>query len=111
MLLVGVAVNASAGALIGLLTYTATDAQLRSITFWGLGSLSGALQPVVLGIVPLTAEPLLLPRLGKSLNLLALGEAQAAHLVLPVARRKQQLWCWPRWRWACRWRWRAASAS
>ncbi|WP_245897025.1 iron chelate uptake ABC transporter family permease subunit [Hymenobacter nivis] len=34
---------------------------------------------------------LLLPRLGGSLNLLALGEAQAAHLGLPVARRKQQL--------------------
>ena len=89
MLLVGLAVNALAGVLASLLTYTATDAQLRSITFWGLGSLSGALQPVVLGIVPFMAEPLLLPRLGESLNLLALGEAQATHLVLPVARRKQ----------------------
>lgn len=92
MLLAGIAVNALAGALTGLLTYAATDEQLRSITFWGLGSLGGASWPTVLGILPLLALPiLLLPRLGKSLNLLALGEDQAAHLGLPVTRLKRQL--------------------
>ncbi|RAK69810.1 FecCD family ABC transporter permease [Hymenobacter edaphi] len=92
MLLAGIAVNALAGALTGVLTYAATDEQLRSITFWGLGSLGGASWPTVLGALPLLAGPLLLlPRLGKPLNLLALGEDQAAHLGLPVTRLKRQL--------------------
>ncbi|WP_324679264.1 iron ABC transporter permease [Hymenobacter sp. GOD-10R] len=92
MLLAGIAVNALAGALTGLLTYAATDEQLRSITFWGLGSLGGASWPTVIGVLPLLALPLLLlPRLGKQLNLLALGEDQAAHLGLPVTRLKRQL--------------------
>src|SRR5215467_10167618 len=42
MLLAGIAVNALAGAGIGLLTFVATDVQLRTITFWSLGSLGGA---------------------------------------------------------------------
>ena len=92
MLLAGIAINALAGALTGLLTYAATDEQLRSVTFWGLGSLGGASWPVALGVLPFLAGPLLwLPRLGKPLNLLALGEAQAAHLGLPVTQLKRQL--------------------
>ncbi len=92
MLLVGIATNGLAGAITGLFTYVATDAQLRSITFWGLGSLGGATWPTLATLVPLLALPLLwLPRLGKALNLLALGEEQAAHLGLPVARVKWQV--------------------
>ncbi|MBW3128499.1 FecCD family ABC transporter permease [Hymenobacter profundi] len=92
MLLAGIAINALAGALTGLLTYVATDAQLRSITFWGLGSLGGASWPIILSILPFLVVPLLwLPRLGKQLNLLALGEGPAAHLGLPVASLKRQL--------------------
>ncbi|SNR79447.1 FecCD family ABC transporter permease [Hymenobacter mucosus] len=92
MLLVGIAINALAGACTGLLTYVATDEQLRSITFWGLGSLGGASWPTVLRLLPFLLFPLLLlPRLGKPLNLLALGEEQAAHLGLPVNSLKRQL--------------------
>ncbi len=92
MLLVGIATNGLAGAVTGLFTYAATDAQLRSITFWGLGSLGGANWPAIATLLPFVAGPLLwLPRLGKSLNLLALGEEQAAHLGLPVARVKWQV--------------------
>lgn len=92
MLLVGVATNSLAGAITGLFTYAATDAQLRSITFWGLGSLGGASWPLLATLLPFLVLPLLwLPRLGKPLNLLALGEEQAAHLGLPVARLKWQV--------------------
>lgn len=92
MLLVGIATNGLAGAITGLFTYAATDAQLRSITFWGLGSLGGATWPTIAMLVPFLLVPLLfLPRLGKALNLLALGEEQAAHLGLPVARIKWQV--------------------
>jgi iron complex transport system permease protein len=92
MLLVGIATNGLAGAITGLFTYAATDAQLRSITFWGLGSLGGASWSTIATLLPFLVLPLLwLPRLGKSLNLLALGEEQAAHLGLPVARIKWQV--------------------
>src|SRR5690554_1569353 len=42
MLLVGIAINAFTGALVGLLTATSTDTRLRSITSWLLGSIAGA---------------------------------------------------------------------
>ena len=41
LLLTGVALNALAAAVIGLCTYLATDEQLRSFTFWTLGSMAG----------------------------------------------------------------------
>ena len=42
MLLAGIAVNALAGAGLGLLSFLANDEQLRSLQFWLLGSLGGA---------------------------------------------------------------------
>lgn len=42
MLLAGIAVNALAGAGLGLLSFLATDEQLRNLQFWLLGSLGGA---------------------------------------------------------------------
>lgn len=92
MLLAGIAINALAGSITGLLTYLATDEQLRSVTFWGLGSLGKASWPAVLALTFFLAGPLLwLPRLGKALNLLALGEHQAVHLGQPVGSLKRQL--------------------
>jgi iron complex transport system permease protein len=81
MLLAGIAVNAIAGAGIGVLTYLATDEQLRNITFWLLGSLAPANWNVLAIAAPgvtvtLIAGWLLAPRL----NALLLGEAEAGHL-------------------------------
>ena len=42
MLLAGIALNALCLSGIGLLVFLANDAQLRSITFWNLGSVGGA---------------------------------------------------------------------
>ncbi|WP_298406849.1 iron ABC transporter permease [uncultured Chloroflexus sp.] len=81
LLLVGLALNALAGATTGLLTYLADDAQLRSIVFWTLGGLGGALWETVLAAAPLILFVLALaPRLGFYLNLFALGETEARHL-------------------------------
>jgi len=81
MLLVGLAFNALAASMIGLLTYLATDAQLRSITFWNLGSLGGATWESLTLLAPLVLIAILgLARLSKPLNLLALGESAAQHL-------------------------------
>lgn len=42
MLLAGVAMTALGGAVVGLFSYLADDATLRTLTFWNLGSLNGA---------------------------------------------------------------------
>mgnify|MGYP000864889009 FL=1 len=44
ILLAGIAINAFGGAMLGVFTYMATDDQLRSLTFWNLGSLGTAAQ-------------------------------------------------------------------
>jgi len=85
LLLAGVAVNALAGALTGVLIFMADDRQVRDITFWTLGSLAGARWvqlPVVLALVGLPA--LLLCALARPLNALLLGEAEAFHLGIRV---------------------------
>ena len=89
MLLGGIAISALAGALSGILVYMADDAQLRDLTFWGLGSLAGATWDKVLVAGPVIAGALAAaPFLARSLNALALGEAPAAHLGIPVQRMK-----------------------
>jgi iron complex transport system permease protein len=81
MLLAGIAINAIAGALTGLLSYLSDDQQLRSITFWMLGSLAGAGWEVVAAAAPFMLVAIfLLPLLGKKLNVFALGELQASQL-------------------------------
>ncbi|BAO83785.1 ABC-type Fe3+-siderophore transport system, permease component [Serpentinimonas maccroryi] len=89
MLLAGIAINALAGAGIGLLSYLATDEQLRNLQFWMLGSLGGARWEAVLvvGLIAL-ATVVLAQRLARPLNALALGEAQAVMLGVPVERLK-----------------------
>ncbi|WP_207882856.1 iron ABC transporter permease [Pseudomonas sp. 30_B] len=92
MLLAGVALTALAGALIGLFTYLADDATLRSLTFWNLGSLNGASYP---RLWPLLLITLLvacwLPRRADALNALLLGESEARHLGFDVERLKVEL--------------------
>lgn len=87
LILTGVAVNAFGGALIGLLMSVSDDAELRSITFWNLGSLATATWSSLLLIAPLAVVGLgLAPLLARPLDLLALGERAAAHLGVDVER-------------------------
>lgn len=91
-LLAGIAVNALAGAGIGLLSYLADDAALRGFTFWTLGSLASATWPVLLPVALLAVPALgLLLRRAAALNVLLLGEAEAGHLGLDVRRLKAQV--------------------
>ncbi|NKC29986.1 FecCD family ABC transporter permease [Falsiroseomonas selenitidurans] len=81
LLLAGVAVNALAGALTGLLVFTADDRQVRDITFWTLGSLAGARWAQVPVAAALIGLPVLgLVALARPLDALLLGEAEAFHL-------------------------------
>ncbi|MES1250071.1 MAG: iron ABC transporter permease [Chitinophaga rupis] len=80
LLLAGLAMNALCNALTGLVTYTANNEQLRSITFWLMGSLGGASWTTVSSILPFILLPVvLLPLSGKALNIYSLGEAEAMH--------------------------------
>lgn len=92
LLLMGMAVNAFAGAIIGGLVYFASEWQLRQFAFWTLGSLSGARWPAVAvcALVLLLALAWL-PRQARALNVFALGEAEAYHLGVPVQRVKHRL--------------------
>ncbi len=87
LLLTGVALNAIAGAMIGLATYLATDEQLRSLSFWTLGSLAAANWWLVAGMLLLLALAHWRTRqLRQPLNALALGEAAAAQVGIDVNR-------------------------
>ena len=79
------AVNALCGAGIGWLSAVATDAQLRALSFWLLGSLGAARWDAV-GAAALLALPALALCLlaGRSLNVLALGETEARLLGVRV---------------------------
>ncbi|MFE9302071.1 FecCD family ABC transporter permease [Streptomyces sp. NPDC006856] len=87
LILTGIAVNAFAGALIGLFIFFADNAQITQITFWQLGSLSQATWPKVLAVLPCALAGLLIaPFHSRRLDLLALGERPARHLGVDVER-------------------------
>ncbi|QQS43204.1 MAG: iron ABC transporter permease [Acidobacteriota bacterium] len=92
ILLAGIAINALASAGIGLLIFAADDAQLRTITFWNLGSLAGATWQSLLVAVPLMVLPLFLLRnIGRQMNALMLGDAEAEHLGIDTERLKRRM--------------------
>jgi iron complex transport system permease protein len=89
-LLAGLAIAALANAGIGLLVFVADDRQLRDITFWLLGSLSGATWTKAAMLAPvLVAMLIAVPALARPLDLLVLGEAEAFHAGVAVERIKR----------------------
>lgn len=89
MLLAGIALNALAGAGIGLLVFVSDDQQLRDLQFWLLGGLGGVTWPSLFSAAPLILTPiLLLLFFSRQLNALLLGEAEATHLGFDVERTK-----------------------
>jgi iron complex transport system permease protein len=90
LLLAGIAVGAFASAILGFLVYLSDDQQLRDITFWTLGGLAGASWPKVLACGPIMAAAILAALgLGRGLNALVLGEAEAFHVGIRVERLKR----------------------
>ncbi|MGH8391604.1 MAG: FecCD family ABC transporter permease, partial [Pseudomonas sp.] len=71
MLLAGIALTALASSAVGLFTYLADDATLRTLTFWNLGSLNGASYSRLWPLLLVSAGVALwLPRRAKALNAL-----------------------------------------
>jgi len=89
-LLGGLAIAALANAGIGLLVFVADDRQLRDITFWMLGSLSGATWPKLATLAPVLALALIAcVSIARGLDVLVLGEAEAFHSGVDVERLKR----------------------
>ncbi len=87
VLLAGIAVMALAGAFVGLLVTVANDEQLRSLTFWTMGSLGGAtwsrlawMAPPILIAMALSAGMI------RPLDALLLGESTARSLGVELSR-------------------------
>lgn len=92
MILVGIALNAMGGAFVGLMTFLATDDELRTLTFWGLGSLGRSGWDLILPGLPLLIIPMiLLPLFAVWLNALMLGEEGAIALGVDLRRTKRWL--------------------
>jgi iron complex transport system permease protein len=85
LLLVGIAINALCGALVGVLSWISNDAQLRQLSLWGMGGL-GQAQWSTLAV----AATLMVPsvavvwRVAGQLNLLQLGDEEAHYLGVNV---------------------------
>lgn len=92
LLLAGVAINAIAGAGIGLLIFISGDQELRDLNFWLLGSLGGVTWKTFLPALPFIVLPALaLPLLARHLDAMLLGEDEAMHLGFDVERTKKLL--------------------
>lgn len=92
MLLAGLAINIVTGAGIGIFTFMADDNQLRTLTFWSMGSLGGATwESVLVSGAMIVVAIVLIPLKAKSLNALLLGESEARHLGVNVDNVKRQV--------------------
>lgn len=92
MLLAGIAVNALANGGTGFFSYVARDPQARSITFWNLGTLSGAdWHAVELVGISTTVGILICFRYSKPLNALLLGETEAGYLGINAEKLKMRI--------------------
>jgi iron complex transport system permease protein len=92
LLLIGIAVNAVGLSGTGFMSYLARDPQARSITFWNLGTFSGASWMQV-GIVGTVAAIIFVVavRYAKALNILLLGEEEAGYLGVDTHKLKRNV--------------------
>lgn len=92
LLLIGIAVNAVGLSGTGFMSYIARDPQARSITFWNLGTFSGAswMQVLLAGTVAAVMFIIAL-RYSKQLNALLLGEEEAGYLGVDADQLKRRI--------------------
>ncbi|MEO6361873.1 MAG: iron ABC transporter permease [Caldimonas sp.] len=90
LLLVGVMIGSGCSAVVSLILTLADEGQLRGMVFWLLGDLNGAVQwQIVWGAVAV-AMAIVWPT-ARQLDWLARGDAWAATLGVPVARRRRSV--------------------
>ena len=85
LLLVGIAINALCGAVVGVMSWVSNDAQLRQLSLWGMGSLGSAQWSTLLAATSLMIPAVMVIwRLAGALNLLQLGDEEAHYLGIDV---------------------------
>lgn len=92
LLLIGIAINAVCLSGTGFMSYIARDPQARSITFWNLGTFSGASwqQVFIVGAIAVIGF-IISFRYSKQLNALLLGEEEALYLGVDPDRLKKRI--------------------
>jgi len=89
MLLAGIAINSFAGVGIGFLTYISNDSELRSLTFWTMGSFGGSRWDLILpAIIIILITIMWSLKVSKKLDLIQLGEAEARRLGVDIKKLK-----------------------
>jgi len=88
LLLIGVMIGSGCSALVSLILTVADEGQLRGMVFWLLGDLNGATHWEIVWIALAVALALVGPS-ARQLDWLARGDAWAATLGVPVARRRR----------------------
>ncbi|WP_370519419.1 FecCD family ABC transporter permease [Gilliamella sp. Pas-s27] len=92
MVLLGVAINAIIGAIMGCLSYIGDEIQLRQISLWSMGNLGKGSWDLVLVAVSLIIPALFCVfKLSHELNILQLGDEDAHYLGINVQRIKRYL--------------------
>ena len=92
MLLTGIAINALVGSLIGLLIINSNDIQLRTFTFWTLGSLDNANWEVVtISSFFIILPVLVVYKYRTKLDIFMLGDAEATNLGIKVENLKKNI--------------------
>lgn len=92
MLLAGIAISALAGAINSLLNFFADNEMLRRLSLWRMGNLDNATwERVMLCFFAVLLLILLLPKEGRALNAILLGESEARHLGFDVEKMKRRL--------------------
>jgi len=80
LILAGVAINAGAMSILGVIQYMVDDATLRQITFWSMGSYSGITYSVVfVTLVPVIVGAVYFWKIKQALMLLSCSEKQAKY--------------------------------
>ena len=87
MLLAGIAINAFAGVGIGFLTYISDDSELRSLTFWTMGSFGGNTWRLIIpAILIIFITTIWILKISRKLDLIQLGEAEAQRLGVNITK-------------------------
>ena len=92
ILLVGIAINALAGVGIGIFQYISDDSQLRTLTFWMMGSLGrGTWEMLIPAAFLIGVSSLLIFKCCRGLDLIQLGEPEAEFLGVDVQALKRRI--------------------
>ncbi|VEH04765.1 iron ABC transporter permease [Corynebacterium kutscheri] len=87
LILTGIAINAVCGAIISFMLYLAPTSNREQIIFWQMGSLNGSQWKHVWVVLPVVVLGVVIAlRLGRKLDVLALGERAAGHTGIDVAK-------------------------